>query len=294
MTNPNDYTDANYSTTTAVRGLIAHEQADWGKARGYTALANMIAGGYVAIQRILQNASAVDQALILDEHEVTPAGTGVSKFTPWIKVIWGERHIDKTKKFTDLHAVERVSWVPDRSMEVYHHTMEELERLGINQNHAAKIIEHGGALKMAEDRKSRLRKEDTGATAKATRQRDLFLQEVTKHEIELPFDVPADAAEFMTLLVRKSNDRFDVLGIADANASSVVGRMAKAQYDTLLAARDLRKDEQRREEEALARMADAVADAGDTLHGKTREERMTMIRRIAAEQKAKLAATAEC
>lgn len=289
MTTKNDYAYTTLNSEASVLSLVAKQQAAFFKARGSSALAQMVGEGYVTIQRILKNASAMDQAAILDQHGVAPATGTTSKFTPWIKVIWGEQHRDPNEKFVDATGVERRVWVPDRSMEVYFHTMEELERLGVNANHADVIVEHKGALKMADARKARLR-EDAKPSREATEQvqRNFYLAEKSAAPLDLPIALPEGVGEFFTVLCRRADDeRCLAIGVVDANATSTLNRVAKAEYDALLKAKADREEAAKREAETERRIAAAVeADRQRFVGGLNSEERNALYRRVMRKQRA--------
>lgn len=238
---------------TAVRSIVQKQQTAFQKARGSDALAVMVAGAYVAIRNIIQNASPETQAAILDEHAVVAAAEGTSVFTPWIKVYWGEPHFDKKKTFKDLQGNTRVIWVPDRSMEIYHHTMEELQARGVEttdvQAIAATIMASNGASQMAKARKARLATEARNAANPVTENtRKLFLDETRGARIEVEIERPADHGDYMTLLVRALKDGpfYEVLAIADPNAIKTLDRVADTQAPLLKAQRAERETEKQR------------------------------------------------
>ena len=279
MTTTQDYLDVTLKQPDAVRSLIANQQKAWAKARGSSALAIMVAEGYVAIKKLLQNASPEDQAKILDEHGVAPAAQGTSVFTPWIKVIWGEQHLDPTQTFIDNKGETRTKWVPDRSMEIYFHTMEELDRLGVNANHADIIMEHGGALAIARKRQKRLAEENKPSREQIQNdQRELFLAETKAAEIITDLPMPEDTGDYLTILCRKDeNGGLVALGVADKNASSALVRMASEQFNELTQKRKKREDEARRE----ASLETALENETSKMTGgMTKEERKALMSRL--------------
>lgn len=252
-------------TATGVRSLVANQQSSFGKMRGSAALAELVSSGYIAIRCILETPANV-QAEILNEHGVKPATAGASKFGPWIKVIWGEYHSDPSKTFTDLDGIKRRVWVPDRTMEVYFHTMEELERLGVNDNHASVIIEHGGAQAMAAKRKQRLRDEaKPEREAEEQKKRDFFLQESKPVFVETALILPEGAGEFVTIACRCRNGGFEILGTVNKDATSAVNKMANEHYDELVQAAEAREREARIREEADKAAQQKLIDADPEL-----------------------------
>lgn len=222
-----------------VRNLIASQQASFIKARGNNALATMIAHGYVNIRKIITNATPEVQAELLDEHGVAPATGSTSKYTPWIKVQWGEADLEG-KKFKDSCGVERTVWVPDRSMEIYFHTMEALEARGVATTEIKEIvkviIESGGALKIARVRQKRINTERREVQQpEVESKRALFRRESKGPMVDINIERPKDMGEYMTLLVRPIADcqGYEVLGIVDKNATAALDKLAKEQFDTL-------------------------------------------------------------
>lgn len=237
---------SNPGTNTAsadVRRLVRNQQKSFRKVRGRAAHAQLIAAGYVAIRQI-QRASPEVQAAILDEHGVNPAPKSASQYGPLIKVIWGEYHPDPAKTFRDLTGAQRRVWVPDRSMEVYHHTMEELEDLGIDSDHAAVILEHGGAQAMANKRKRRLRDANSSnREAEQKEKRELLLREIAPPFIKVSISLPEDVGEFVTIACRRRDDGFELLGIVNKDATATVNKLAQDRYDELIQAVELREKE---------------------------------------------------
>lgn len=275
-----DYLDVTLKQEGAVRSLISNQQKAWAKVRGSSALAIMVAEGYVAIKKLIQNASVEAQAKILDEHGVSPATGDTSVFTPWIKVIWGEQHLDAEQTFVDAQGIARRKWVPDRSMEIYFHTMEELDRLGVNASHADVIMEHGGALAMARKRQKRLAEENKPSREQVqNEQRELFLEETKEVKLVTDLPLPDDAGEYITILCRKNEDGSLVaLGVADKNAGSVLSRVAKEQFDELKARKKKQADDALRE----AALKKSMAKETEKLTGgMNKEERIAMIERLA-------------
>jgi len=232
----------------AVRTLVGVQQRAWDKARGSSALALMVAEAYVAIRKIIANATAETQAAILDEHGVAPAENGTSQFTPWIKTYWGERHPDKTVTFKDGEGETRVVWVPDRNMEIYHHTMEELMARGVETTDAAAIAEtimaSKGAATMAKERKKRLADLKKEAAAPVTENtRKLFLENTTGPMAELDFVRPEKAGKYMTILVRavEGSTAVEVLGVVERDAIKALDKMADAAAPAIRARLDAEK-----------------------------------------------------
>lgn len=248
-----DFFDASLKTESSVRALISNQQLDFQKVRGSSALATMVATGYITIRKIIENADARTQAAILDEHGVAPASDATSKYTPWIKVQWGEPHLENAK-FIDSQGDERTVWVPDRSMEIYHHAMEDLEARGIEttdpQVVADAIMSCGGAAKMSQDRKKRLNQQAREAsTAVYENKRKTFLDETHGPLVDIPLDRPEGAGDFMTLLVRNIPDStgYEVLGIVSANAVRDLDRMAADQSEAIQQRIKARRDDAERE-----------------------------------------------
>ena len=263
-TNVNSHAD-NMLSAAGARSLVTDQQKSFGRMRGSAALAELVASGYVAICRILETSADV-QAAILNEHGVKPAPKGASKFGPWIKVIWGEHHSDPSKTFTGLDGVKRRVWVPDRTMEVYFHTMEELERLSVNANHASVIIEHGGAQAMAAKRQQRLRDDaKPEREAEEQKKRDFFLQETRPEFVQASLTLPEGAGEFVTIACRRRNGGFELLGVVSKDATGAVTKLANERYDELVQAIEAREREARIREEAERAAQEKLIDADPEL-----------------------------
>lgn len=248
----NVYIDKRLTSGDAARKLIAVNQHAYAKARGTAALAHMVAEGFVTIKKIWANLSPADQAAILDEFGIAPADERTSAFTPWIKLLWGEHDPDPKKVFRDSSGEQRQLWVPDRSMEVYHHTMEELERLGVHENHASIIMEHGGAHKMASKRKERLRKEEQPARAADEQiKRDLFLRETSGQWVSSEIPIPEGAGEYVTVVCRRNENELQLLGVASKDAKAQLTKLACDSYEGLVSAIEQRKREERIRAEAV-------------------------------------------
>jgi len=106
-----NFADNSLTDNAGVRALVTKQQTAFQKVRGSSALALMVATGYIAIRKIATNAPAEIQAAILDEHGVAAANEDTSKYTPWIKVQFGEPHLDPKEVFKDSEGVERRKWV---------------------------------------------------------------------------------------------------------------------------------------------------------------------------------------
>ena len=256
--------DAVEATETQVRASIRKHQQRFQKARGSKALAELVADAYVLIRTAWSVLTADEQAAILDQHGIAAAAQGTSRYTPWIKLVWGEADPEKTVKDSD--GTMRPLWVPDRSMEIYHHTMEELERLGVTLDHADAIMKLGGAAAMAKGRKARLRegeksKQQADHQAMQDAKRELFLTEMTDAAVEVPLDLPEDLGEFFTLLCRRGEgSQVSVLCVADRNADAIINRIAIREYDELLKAAEARWETEQREKEIRLRVEAARAE----------------------------------
>jgi hypothetical protein len=226
------YLDSALNDDAAVRKLVAGQQTAFAKARGSRALALMVAEAYVTIRLIITNASPETQAAILDEHDVMAADEGTSMFTPWIKVYWGEAHLDENETFRDSEGETRRQWVPDRSMEIYHHTMESLLARGTETTDveavADVIIECKGASAMARERQGRINKEKRNVSeAGAENTQKLFLAETKRAIVDVVIDRPEKVGKYMTLLVRVlEGDAVEVLGVANADAKKELHKLA--------------------------------------------------------------------
>ncbi len=253
----------------------------------------MIAEGYVTIRKIIANTDAKTQAAILDEHGVAVAASGTSRYTPWIKVQWGEPHLNK-ETFIDSQGNQRIVWVPDRSMEIYHHAMEDLEARGIETTNvqviADAIMSSGGAAKMSQDRKKRLSGEARdSATAVYENKRKTFLEETKGPMVDIPLRRPEGHGEYMTLLVRavKDSEGYEVLGIVSPNAVKDLDKMAAAQSDAIQARIKARKDEaDRAKRDEQTREEERNRKVG----GLNRAERLALMRKIAEANRADKAA----
>lgn len=244
------FENANLGADAAVRELVAAQQEAYQATHGVSAIALMVARGYIAIRQIITNGSPEVRAAILDEHGIAPAAEGTSIYTPWIKAQWGERAFDTSKTFLDSEGTKRVRWEPNRSMEIYHHTMEELQELGVATLDPAKVAEvimkNGGPSAMARARQKAIRdRQKPAKEQKAQIKRDLLLTEANGPVINPALDVPEDAGDYMTLLVRKSGDGWEVLGIANAKANAALDAVADAQFGALTRKREDREREAR-------------------------------------------------
>lgn len=280
--NSNVFADDTLRNDDAVRALIETQQTAYQATHGVSAIALMVATAYVAIRKVTTNASDEVQADILDEHGVAPAGEGTSIYTPWIKVQWGERSLDKSKTFLDSRGVKHVRWEPNRSMEIYHHTMEELQELGVETTDPAKvasvIMKNGGPAAMARARQKAIRdRQKPEKDRRAQTKRDLLLQEAKGPILDVALEVPEDAGDYMTLLVRRAETGFEVLGIASANATAALDKVAGERFADLTAKRNAREQEER----FAAALEKARAEGENRiLGGMTAAERKAMIVRL--------------
>lgn len=208
------------------RSRIASQQADFKNARGSRALAQMIVEGFLLISAIIGNLSKEEQLAIFDDHGLTYA-ENASVYGQWIKVIFGEPHLDTEQTFTDRNGVERRMWVPDRSMEVYHHTMEDLAHFGVTANHVDFILDKGGALAMANARKKRITSAaKPGTAAVALNKRNFFLANATPPRVPTDLKIPEGAAEFVTVACRVVAGGLELLGVVSKDATAQVNKLA--------------------------------------------------------------------
>jgi hypothetical protein len=271
-----------------VRSRIVSQQASFKNARGSRALAVMIVEGFLLINDIIHNLSAEQQLAIFDEHGLSYA-EGASVYGQWIKIIFGEPHLDPQQRFTDSNGVERTIWVPDRSMEVYHHTMEDLVHFGVNANYVDFILDKGGALAMANARKKRLAQTaKPGAEAVALTKRTLFLAETKPSRVVANVEIPEDAAEFVTVVCRVVDGGLDILGVVNKDATAEVNKLAAGRYDDLKKARDERERAVRMKEEADK---EAEARLASMFGGMSKEQRHAYMSELAARAIAKADAT---
>lgn len=274
-----------------VRALITAQQVAYQATHGISAIAMMVANAYVAIRKVITNASLEVQAELLDEHGVAPASEGTSIYTPWIKVQWGERALDASKTFIDSKGVKRIRWEPNRSMEIYHHTMEELQELGVETTDVAKvaavIMKNGGPSAMARARQKALRERGKpDRDRKAQIKRDLLLEEAKGPIIDPAIELPEDAGDYMTLLVRKSEHGLEVLGIASANATAALDKVADERFADLTQRRSAREQEERFQA-TLQREREAERER--IMGGMTAEERKALIVRLEKNKKVTMA-----
>lgn len=277
------YIDTSLNDEAKVRALIAGQQSTFRKTRGSDALALMVGTSYIAIRQIIANASAEVQAAILSEQGVSPAIGSTSKYSPWIKVQWGE-HDATDAKFVDSKGVTRPLWVPDRSMEIYHHTMESLEERGVVSDDpkavAKLIMADGGALAIA-----RKRQREAGKTLRASTQtvneqkRNLFVAETFGEMVDINIDRPDDMGEYVTILVRPIADciGFEVMGIVDKNATTALNKLAKEQFDALNQKKRDREREARNERELQRRLKEQEERLIGGLNADQRRELMTRV-----------------
>jgi hypothetical protein len=175
------------------------------------------------------------------------AGEGTSQFTPWIKVYWGEFHLDKAETFRDSEGETRRKWVPDRSMEIYHHTMESLLARGTETTDveavANVIMESKGAVAMARARQSRVNKDKRDILeAGAENTQKLFLAETQRAVVDVAIDRPEKTGKYMTLLVRVlEGTAVEVLGVANADAKKELHKLADQQAPVMRTRADARR-----------------------------------------------------
>lgn len=271
------------------RSRIASQQNGFKNARGSRALAQMIVEGFLLINDIIHNLSAEEQLAIFDEHGLTYM-ENASVYGQWIKVIFGEPHLDPQQTFTDCNGIDRPIWVPDRSMEVYHHTMEDLAHFGVTANHVDFILDKGGALAMANARKKRLAQASKpGTEAVALTKRTLFLAETTPSRVATDLAMPEGAAEFVTVACRVVDGGLELLGVINKDATAQVNKLAADRYEDLLRARDERERMDRMKEEAESRVEERMASL---FNGMNKEQRLAYLAELAARAGAKTQAPA--
>ena len=274
------YVDTALHDEAAVRALVGVQQLTFRKARGSDALALMVASAYIAIRQIIANAPADVQAKILSEHGVSAAIGSTSKYTPWIKVQWGEHNL-KGEKFLDSAGKSRTLWVPDRNMEIHHHTMESLEERGVVSDDlkvvTKLIMADGGSVAIA-----RKRQRDAGkATREVTetvneQKRELFKAETSGEMVDINIDRPDDMGEYMTILVRPIADciGFEVMGIVDSDATAALTKLAKDQFAALNQRKRDRENQQRTEREIERRLKEQEERIIGGLNAEQRREVM--------------------
>lgn len=294
LTQQATFVDAALNTDASVRALVSAQQTTFQKSRGSHALALMVATAYIAIRKILANATAETQAAIFDEHGVPAASNETSVYTPWIKVQWGEHDLNGAT-FKDSTGTKRALWVPDRSMEIYHHTMEALAERGVETQDAkavAKIIMASkGALVMAKERQRSLSKDRREAASAISKQKcAVFLEETMRETVSINIDLPDDMGEYATILVRHIADTidFEVLGVVDKNANSALAKLAKEQFSDLMQRKTLREQAERNEREIKRRLAEQKEQL---LGGMTPDARKAMMLRVSKTAKAAFAET---
>ena len=168
------------------------------EARTRQGLAELIWQSYLACRKLMA-LPADEQAKIFRQYEVEPATGTTSIYTPWIKVMFGS-WVNRKIKGGGMQA----KWDPNRSYEVYHHTMHELADKNVTQDGATWLLERDGALKVALDRKKRLAK----AAKPALAERDAKLKKLLREYgdlkgIELPDlgDAKPEPNTFFTALI---------------------------------------------------------------------------------------------
>lgn len=268
----------------AARSRIASQQKGFKNARGSTALAVMVADGFILISDIIQNLSKEEQLAIFDEHGLSYVESA-SVYGQWIKVIFGEPHPDAQQTFTDFEGMERPMWVPDRTMEVYHHTMEDLAHFGVTANHVDFIMDKGGALTMANARKKRLAQAaKSSASAVALTKRQVFLAETPLSRVETNLKIPDGAAEFVTVACRVIDNGLELLGVVSKDATAQVNKLAADSYDDLLKARHERECAAKIKREADERAEERMSAL---FNGMSKDERHAYMEKLAARAIAK-------
>lgn len=263
----------------AARSRIETQQNGFKNARGSRALALMIVEGFILINDIIDNLSPDEQLAIFDEHGVTFVESA-SVYGQWIKIIFGEPHLDPQQTFIDCNGLERRIWVPDRSMEVYHHTMEDLAHFGITANHVDFILEKGGALAMAAARKKRLAQAaKPGTDAAALTKRAFFLAETTPSRVITDLTIPQDAGEFVTIACRVVDDGLELLAVVNKDATAQVNKLAASRYDDLLKARNERERATHMKQEADKQAEERMAAM---FNGMNKEQRLAYLEELAA------------
>jgi hypothetical protein len=205
--------------------------------RGSKALAELIGNVKEAIDRIRREVPEEVIAEWFISKGIIQKGNSTSIYPAFIAAICGEEHLEGKKFTSDINGKVYPIWVPDRSMEIYFHTMEELDHLGIRANYKDAIMNNGGAAKMARNRQKRI-----NSAAKPSLQAEAEIQLktlITKTEktplkgVKAPKLKDETQSKFFTLLCYSEGNEVVSLGVVDANAGVTARKMAKARYAQL-------------------------------------------------------------
>ncbi len=147
------FTDETLNTVDAGLALVdqSTQQYQGHQSRSGKALAVLIWDIYVTTQKLRANLSPDDLAQMFMVRGIAPASNGSSEFTPFIHLICGE-----LETRTDKKGIEKKVWVKNRSFEVYHHAMEELEASDVTSDGEKWLLDRGGAAAVSTARKKRL------------------------------------------------------------------------------------------------------------------------------------------
>ena len=222
---------------TALQTILV-QQAAYASARSRAALAAMVSDAFQAIETIITTTEIEDQALLLSRFGIGVATGTTSPYSPWIAAMWGEH--DKSKAdIIDLDEVARPYWEPNKSMAVYFHTMEALHDKGFSPtSHRNEIInwivEQGGAQKVANIRKGHIA--NAAAPGKVNSDkvaRDLYVKHGPSVPLTIPesdLSFPADAEQFVTIFVERTNSGLRYRGLASPKATAAMTKLADANY----------------------------------------------------------------
>jgi hypothetical protein len=198
----------------------------------------MVADAFQATETIIATTEIEDQALLLSRFGIGVATGTTSPYSPWIAAMWGEQDSSKSD-ILDLDEVPHPYWEPNKSMAVYFHTMEELHDKDFSpDSHRNEIInwivQQGGAQKVANKRKSRIA--NAAAPSKVNSDklvRDLYIKHGPSVPLAIPeidLSLPADAEQFVTIVVERTKSGLCYRGLASPKATAALTKLAHANY----------------------------------------------------------------
>ena len=243
------------------------------------------------IKTMEQSLPADKQADLLTRHQIKAALNGTSSYTPWIKLLFGKHAADgATVKFGGQ---EHVKWEADASYGRYFNFFEVIDRdfKGTEDELLDWVLKKGGPSTIVAEELARKREaaKPSGETVKA--HRNLYLEVVDTPMVDIPADLLGETAEFVSVILRRTEAGLTFLGVAKKDATGDFDRLASNNFDALTKAkgereaanghaRDLEAATERGRQEGEQRLAESM--------GLSVEEMRERVREIAASAKAKV------
>jgi hypothetical protein len=220
--------------------------------------------GRTFIKTMEQSLKLEDQAELLTQHQIRAATNGVSEYTPWIKLLFGKHNADgKQVKFG---GGEYTKWEPDASYGRYMNLYEVIDReyTGPEDELLDWVLGKGGPSVIVEAELKRKREAAQPSAETITAQRDLYLEETQMPIIGLPEGAITSAEEFVSVILRKTDDGYQLVGVSKENAGSDFEALARKRFDALAKAKAGREEE--------AKSAKKLADAQERGARENREQ----------------------